>query len=581
MHHSLTRQGLISFFCRLFHKGRLNATRIIVAPDPIGALLSRYSPNEAAYLIIGSPLSTCRSATLYQSQEATTWKAGNVPRITSIFDEFDHAFSRRTLDLFRSEHARFYLALFKVVFPDVSEALPSGEARTRIDRCIAEMEADGYSDRMPVEDGKPKTSRAICRDMIDRYRWLESTVLPSGESELRLTADAREALAIADRLNSAETVMSGSRMRTIKDAIERASVLLSPDYEAGRAVLEARVEEATQDLERYIANGGSESITLEAAKREVVNIVDLMHEIPNDLAVLEKDVHAQGIELRDEFNAEVKPVGQIVGDYVRASEQLIESSENGRSFSDSLKVMGTPEERHAIRDQLESIADAPVFAGVQWEQRRRLNDSWSQILVGIGRVTSEEGRSTRIVQRYVTTHDTQDERALAKALKDLEVACARWAADSTWTDKVMFEQPPEECEVKSFPMKLVDVAEPLAPRAVVRHEMGDFTAEDLDALVALGGPQTQRIVNAIFKSPVLDDGKVVFAESFNALGAEQRRTSELSGLFQAVAELGFVLSPRRTSWICHASDGDEVVWRGPDIVMNENQFNRYRDHVNS
>ena len=188
-----------------------------------------------------------------------------MPRITSIFDDLEHAFKRRTLDLFRSEHARFYLALFRVVFPDISEPLPSTEVRTRIDRCIAEMEADGYGDRMPVEDGRPKTSRAICRDMIDRYRWLEVSVLPSGESELRLTADAREALAIAERLNATETVMSGSRMRTIKDAIEHASVLLSPDYEAGRAVLEARVEAAAQDLERYIANGGAQGITFEEA----------------------------------------------------------------------------------------------------------------------------------------------------------------------------------------------------------------------------------------------------------------------------------------------------------------------------
>ena len=504
-----------------------------------------------------------------------------MPRITNTFDELEHAFKRRTLDLFRSEHARFYLALFKVVFPDVSEPLSSTEAHSRIDRCIAEMEADGYADRMPVEDGKPKTARSICRDMIDRYRWLELSVLPSGESELRLTADAREALAIADRLNAAETVMSGSRMRSIKDAIERASVLLSPNYEAGRAVLEARVEAATQDLERYIANGGSERITLEAAKREVVNIVDLMREIPNDLAVLEKDVHAQGIELREAFNAEEKPVGQIVGDYVRASEQLIESSENGRSFSDSLKVMGTPEERHAIRSQLETIADAPVFEGVQWEQRRRLNDSWSQILVGIGRVTNEEGRSTRIVQRYVTTYDTQDERALANTLKNLEVACAQWAKVANWTDKVTLGQSPEECVVRSFPMKLVDVADPPAPPAVERHDAGGFTAEDLDALISLGGPQTRRIVELMSASPVIENGRIVFAKSFNALDAEQRRTSELSGLFQAATELGLASRTSNTSWLCCAPDGSQIAWQGADLRMSEAQFARFREHVNS
>ncbi|MBQ9002593.1 MAG: DUF3375 family protein, partial [Eggerthellaceae bacterium] len=400
-----------------------------------------------------------------------------MPRITAVYDEFAHAFGRRTLDLFRSDHARFYLALFKVVFPDVSEPLPASEARDRIDRCVADMVADGYGGHIPIEDGKPKTSRAICRDMIDRYRWLEVGVLASGESEYRLTADAREALAIVDRLNATETIMSGSRMRTIREAIEHASILLSPDYEAGRAVLEARVEAARQELKRYVANGGAERISLEAAKREVVNIVDLMREIPSDLAVLEKDVHAQGVELRERFNAEEKPVGTIVGDYVRASEQLIDSSENGRSFSDSLKVMGTPEERHAIRAQLEAISDAPVFHYTKWEQRRRLNDSWSQILVGIERVTGEENRSTRIVQRYVTTHDTQVERALAQALKDLEVTAAEWAKEASWIDSARVEGAVEDAEIKSLPLKLADVSEPPAPPAVQMREPGEMKAD--------------------------------------------------------------------------------------------------------
>ena len=220
-----------------------------------------------------------------------------------------------------------------------------------------------------------------------------------------------------------------------------------------------------------------------------------------------------------------------------------------------------------------------MFKDVQWEQRRRLNDSWSQILVGIDRVTSEEGRSTRIVQRYVTTHDTRDERALAAALKELEVACARWAKCSAFTDKVTFAPAPEDCEVKSFPMRLVDIADPPAPPDVEQHEPGDFTPEDLDALVALGGPQTQRIVELIAASPVIEKGRVEFAKSFNALGPEDRRASELSGLFQAAAEMGLASRASRTAWVCCAADGTEIAWQGADLSMSEQQFARFVKHV--
>ena len=502
-----------------------------------------------------------------------------MPRVTAIFNELEHAFSRRTLDLFRSDHARFYLALFKAVFPDVSEPLAATEARGRIDRCVADMVADGYGDRVPIEDGEPKSSRAICRDMIDRCRWLEVGVLPSGESEYRLTADAREALAIVDRLNAAETIMSGSRMRTIKEAIEHAAVLLSPDYEAGRALLESRVKAASEELEAYVANGGAEGISLEAAKREVVNIVDLMREIPSDLAVLEKDIHSSGIELRDRFNAEEKPVGAIVGDYVRESEQLVNSSENGRSFSDSLKVMGTPEERHAIRSRLESIADAPVFADAKWEQRRRLNDSWSQILVGIGRVTNEENRSTRIVQRYVTTHDTQSERALARALKELEVVAGEWACAASWVDLVRIDGAAEEATIKSLPVKLADVTEPPPPPVVQPQEAGEMSAEDLRALIALGGPRTRFIVEAIEHAPVKEGGKILFARSFSSLPGPMRRASELSGLFQAAADLGYAVASGGSVWRCRTAAGDEIAWQGPDLVMGEDQFERFKEHA--
>ena len=361
--------------------------------------------------------------------------------MATVLEEYEAlgpAFAKRSLQLLQSPHARAYLAIFHALFVDASESIPAEDVHAAVDRHLQALWSAGYrdipsvaapdeapSDIRPAPAAapapqRPKSGRDVCRHLIHHYRWLETVARPDGSVAYRLTSEAAETMELVDRLGTTSSVLGASRMHTLMDEIARVSVLFSPDYETGHEILRAQLEQAKRRLEQYELRGEPQQLSEEQAQDAINNILELMSHLPVDLRRLEEDVHAQGIGLMELFREDQRPLGTLIAEYVERGNHLIDDTEYGRSYLDTLRVMGDQRASVDLDDKLESIASSEVLAASRWEQSRKLRDAWSRIRTGISLVNDEQLRSSRVINRTVSSRDALRNRELSRALRELE-----------------------------------------------------------------------------------------------------------------------------------------------------------------
>ena len=450
------------------------------------------------------------------------------------------------------------------------------ELWSKMDECLADLQEGGYDELLPMEGGSLKRGRALCHDLIDRYNWVESKVLEDGQVEYRLTSDAIEALDTVERLRTTSTIMTGSRMRTILDQIDRTYLRLSPDYNTRLRMLQQRVADALGELDRYEASGGSLDLTEEEALDEVGNLIDLMGGLPHDLRRLEEDIRTNAGQLIGRFRNDDRPTGQIIGEYIQTGRRLLDATDHGRSFKDSLAVIGDASLAGTIDDKLDAIAESPVLEDAGWESARRIQDAWNQVASGIVWVNRENSRSSHAINRSITRHDVTRDRELTAVLRELEGVVYAWATTVGPREDGPFLPPIGKLEARTVRSKPYTPSDS-APPPPLDQDDERATPLSLEDLRRMGGPMTQRILDAIAESLALGARTINLAEAFSALPDDLRRPVELAGLVQQATTLGTIRpgSPR-ARYACIDLDGNEVTWEGPRIILSVAQLDEGR-----
>ena len=498
-----------------------------------------------------------------------------VSNILDTYTQLDTAYSKKTLKLLQSKYSQIYLALFRTLFPDASQGMEAEELWARMDECLFDLQEAGFADILPKEGGTTKRGRAVCHDLIDRYNWVESRVLQNGTIEYRLTSDAIEALDIVERLRASETVMTGSRMRTILDQIDRTYVRLSPDYQTRLRILQQRVADALDELDAYEASGGKQDISPEDARDEIANLIDLMSGIPVDLRRLEEDLRTNASSLIARFRDDERPTGQIIGDYLREGRELLETTEHGRSFLDSVAVIGNTSLSGDVDSKLDAIAEAPVLEDSPWEHIRRIQDGWNQVANGVVWVNKENSRSAHAVNRSIGRHDVARDRELSRTLKELEAAAYAWSSEVGPRVAGPIVPSAQPLSAKALRDKPYVPSIPTPPPPL---EEGSYeTTISLEELRRIGGPLTRELLDDIASALPINATHADLANGFNALPASKRRPVELAGILQLATNLGLDLTRcEKTSYECVGLDGRTTFWKGPRVIITVAQMDESR-----
>ena len=294
-----------------------------------------------------------------------------------------------------------------------------------------------------------------------------------------------------------------------------------------------------------------------------------MHDIPADLAKTAQGIREQTRKTTEDFMQDERPIGEIMGTYLAQSREMFVGTEEGRSFLDAMSVIADPSQSNEIADLLDAIANAKAFEGVEWEQRRRLGDAWNQVSQGIDRVLEAKNRATNVINHAVTQFDNTDQRALSKALKQLDHLAHVWAAQAKYDDRLNVDVTTQDTRIHTLLTREANLTPP-QPIAPVQEHINDGQEVDLERLMREGGPQTLRLLNKVTKNPVrTSDGRVDVVESFNALPKDDRRSSEVVGILQHVHASE---NAQIALWHCVDTEGRPVVWMGSPILLSDQQM---------
>lgn len=480
------------------------------------------------------------------------------------------AYESRALDLLRSPFSQTYIALFRSAFPDKTESRYEDDLLSIIDDMTRDLTEAQMTDSLPITEGRIYTPRELCRTLTDRFHWLESTIEEDGRTSYRLTTDAMRAMDAIDSLSRTDTIFSGSLMRVLREALTRAAAALSSDKRQRRQLLAERVRRAQEELKAFDASGGAYLVSREQAQAEVRTLINLMHDIPADLAKTAQGIREQTRKTTADFMQDERPIGEIMGTYLQQSREMFTGTEEGRSFLDAVGVIADPSQSNEIADLLDAIANAQAFEGVEWEQRRRLGDAWNQVSQGIDRVLEAKNRGTSVISHAVAQFDSTDQRALSKTLKELDNLAHIWAARTSHTDVLTVDTTVQTTKVWTLITREANLSpsKPL-PELVEHHDDGQEI--DLERLMREGGPQTLRLLGLVREHPVRSgDGRVNVVGSFNALPEPDRRSSEVVGLLERLAELP-ENGPKEV-WQCVDTNGNQLLWEGVRILLTDEQI---------
>ena len=494
--------------------------------------------------------------------------------VADFFEEYqaiENAYQSRALDLLKSPFSQTYIALFRSAFPDKTESRYEDDLLTLIADMMGDLEAAQMTNKLPTTDGRTYTPRELCQKLTNDFRWLESVIEENGRTTYRLTTDAMRAMDAIDSLSRTDAIFSGSLMRVLREALTRSAAALSSDKRQRRQLLAERVRRAKEELKAFDASGGRYTVSREQAQAEVRTLVGLMHDIPADLAKTAQGIREQTRKTTKDFMQDERPIGEIMGTYLAKSREMFVGAEEGRSFLDAMSVIADPSQSNEIADLLDAIANAKAFEGVEWEQRRRLGDAWNQVSQGIDRVLEAKNRATNVINHAVTQFDNTDQRALSKALKQLDHLAHVWAAQAKYDDRLNVDIATQETRIHTLLTREANLTPP-QPIATVQEHINDGQEVDLERLMREGGPQTLRLLKKVSASPVrANDGRVDVAESFNALPADDRRSSEVVGILQRThSQAGD--DTQVALWHCVDTEGQPIVWMGSPILLTDQQM---------
>ena len=195
---------------------------------------------------------------------------------------------------------------------------------------------------------------------------------------------------------------------------------------------------------------------------------------------------------------------------------------------------------------------------------------------GVALVNAEQLRSSRIINRTVTSRDAVRNRELSRALHDLEAAVFRWAGAVARTEQGPIMSATGDWAAPSLRTRNQSPTPPSPPASLEQEEPEEPLS--FEELRRLGGPQRSRILDAIARLIPVGAKVCNVAETFNRLPAELRRPVEVAGLTQLACDLE--MDPERlgsSRYVCVDIDGNESVWFGPSIIVIPRELDHARE----
>ncbi|MBO3093638.1 DUF3375 domain-containing protein [Cellulomonas dongxiuzhuiae] len=456
-----------------------------------------------------------------------------ITRVEGAYLGAVRAFQNPMLDLLHKRHAPLVVSLLSLVFTAERPSVPVADAHTEVADALDQLRAAGHGDDLPVG-----SARDLCRQWAD-VGWLVRHVLDDDVEVYRLSAHAVGALEVAGRAGGTRARVSQSRVRTVLEAVERLALDADPDVMVRIARLDTEVRRLQEEIARLERTGQVDEVDDEELLEEAETVVHLVRELPADFARVAESIKAMQRDVVTALRQDARPTGEVLREYLRRGEQVMDATPEGRAFGGALRLLGDPQRLDELAVQLETVLRHRFAARLPSAQRADLRELVRRIEQGLDQVFAAQREASYVITAQVRNHDPLRDRQVDDLLRDVMTGMQAWLPGSRRGQAVAPLRRLPVADVEHLRRTPDDLRPPQAPDALPDWD-DDGDVSDTDAR-AWGGPRyadlDAHLVEFAAGSPQVD-----LAAAFGAAPVELRRPVDLLGLLEIAHQRGMTES---------------------------------------
>ncbi|MGK9147031.1 DUF3375 domain-containing protein [Plantibacter flavus] len=463
--------------------------------------------------------------------------------IDGEFGRVRDALERPAIRLLSRPTAPAVVAIFRTTFGREVQFVAADRFHLQVEEYLAELAARGA--RIPAGGDERGGGRTLCREWV-HDQWLVRTSTDDGEEQYSLTSHALEAVSLVDGLAHDRALISESRLTMILDSVRRWALQADPDPDEHLRRIDAQIAELTAERERVARGGVVAAASDDRMHDGYANIADLIRQLPSDFRRVEESVIAMHRRIVEDFRNDTRPIGEILDDYLRRTDELMTATAEGRAFEGAFELLRNDALLQDLKHDLSTILDHPFASRLGANELRGFRGAVGIIRQGIDDVLAQRRRLTSTLRDHIVHHDVVQDRELDTTLRALNQRLGIWMRTAGPRTTVDVQLLPASIDIEHLRERFhdpdVDTAPPPISSAATR---ADGPAMSLDSLRSQGGPLLEELRAGLIAGTAAgaSDAHTVFS----GLDEELRRPVELFGLVHLMSGLGAYdeAAPRR------------------------------------
>ena len=267
-------------------------------------------------------------------------------------------------------------------------------------------------------DLSQRTAKAYCDDWRRAEILVRRPATAARGETYELSAAGFDAIRMLEQLRTPPQTATESRLVSLAQSVRQLAIDTDPDTSRRLDALRAQRDRIDAEIAR-VRRSDPRSVVLDRrrASERVNDILQQAQSLPADFARVRARFEELNQDLRVSILAAEEDRSQVLDDIFRGVD-LIESSDEGQTFSAFSALVRDPEQTAAFDEDITAILDRDFSATLPLETRRSLRTLMRQMKDGSREVSDILTEFARGLRRYVHSHEFQRDRAMRNLLQE-------------------------------------------------------------------------------------------------------------------------------------------------------------------
>ncbi len=298
----------------------------------------------------------------------------------------------------RADKAPLILAFLSDLFDGVTE-VPFERARSELELIYR---GEGVAD--------PSTNARLALN-----NWIDDGLLREQGQKLTMTSKAELALKFVDGLDSRDMLVTESHLETVSEEIRRLLVVLSPDIEERKRVIEEQIRELEAAKDR-LAAGLTPELSDAQRRERVRHLYNQAIRLTQDFRFLEDEMRQHADTIRKQILDDQESRGSVM-EGVLDAEDAMRQSPAGMAFDGFYSMLADAERSLAFRAQIKRLMKLGIAEYLTKDESRYLGEMVTELLNQSSRVIERRRAATESLKAYMTSGAQEEHRAVDRLIK--------------------------------------------------------------------------------------------------------------------------------------------------------------------